>query len=94
MIPINRDNLSSAIDSLNTARDVILNEGHNVAIAVEGTRRRKRSVDHSDYRQNLMEFKKGPFHLAKNSCCTVVPVIVFGANRLCPPKSVIFNQGI
>lgn len=85
MIPIKRNNLNSAIASLDVACKLIVKEGHNMATAVEGTRRRSKSVDNENYPNNLQEFKKGPFHLAKNSHSSIVPVIIFGAGRLNPP---------
>jgi 1-acyl-sn-glycerol-3-phosphate acyltransferase len=92
MICIDRDNLKDAKESLNIAANQIRDNGYNIAIAPEGTRRRKGS-DFGDHSNNLAEFKKGPFHTAKNGDCAFVPVCIFGANRLARPGSLVYKQG-
>jgi len=80
-IPIDRDNLASAIESLKETGEMIREEQKNVGIAPEGTRRRSESTGPDQ----LQPFKKGPFHLAKSSKRDIIPVVIMGANRLWPP---------
>ncbi|KAN0027823.1 hypothetical protein ACTFIV_009647 [Dictyostelium citrinum] len=72
-IPINRGKKNSAISSINDAATIIETKKYCVAISPEGTR----SKD-----GNLIEFKKGPFHLAMKSNSTIVPVVFFGNNQI------------
>ena len=53
-IPIERGNLGEAIKSLENAGKMIKQEQRSIAIAPEGTRRRKVSTGDTDY-----QFKKG-----------------------------------
>ncbi|KAK5583417.1 hypothetical protein RB653_005010 [Dictyostelium firmibasis] len=72
-IPINRGKKNSAISSINDAASIIETKKYCVAISPEGTR----SKD-----GNLIDFKKGPFHLAMKSNSTIVPVVFFGNNQI------------
>lgn len=69
VIPIIRKNLKKAINSLSKAEEAI-NQGTSFLISPEGTR---------SLTGELGPFKKGPFHLAKNTGTTIVPVAVIGA---------------
>jgi len=69
VIPIIRKNLKKAINSLSKAEEAI-NQGTSFLISPEGTR---------SLTGELGPFKKGPFHLAKNTGSTIVPVAVIGA---------------
>ena len=88
-IPIDRKNLTSAIESLKIAQNYAKN-GNSIVIAPEGTRRRKRSFEDAS---NILEFKKGPFHLAKNTGLKIVPIVYVGANRLLPPGKLCIQKG-
>jgi putative phosphoserine phosphatase/1-acylglycerol-3-phosphate O-acyltransferase len=79
-IPILRENLTEAKHALGVAIDK-LKSGRHVAIAPEGTRRRKPSITEDDA-SPLLDFKKGPFHVAKSAGTRIIPVLVSGANRL------------
>ena len=68
--PIDRSNTKKAIKSLKKVEREIINNKLSFLIAPEGTR----SKDGS-----LGEFKKGAFHLAKNTGASIVPVIINGA---------------
>jgi len=84
IIPINRGNINSAINSLKHAVDVIMTKGRNIAISPEGTR--------SPHGQ-LADFKKGPFHLAYDAKVPITPLIIFGAYNLWPKGQIIFSNG-
>jgi len=83
-IPINRSNRNSAVNSLNNA-EYKLNFGNSVAIFPEG---------HRSETGELQEFKKGAFHLAKNSGAKILPVIVSGTYDLWPPKTFFPKRGV
>lgn len=69
IIPIHRKKLKKALNSLSLAEDK-LRQGDSLIIAPEGTR---------TINGELGLFKKGPFHLAKNSGATIIPVGLVGA---------------
>ena len=69
VIPIKRKVLKEAIYSLDLAEKAIKN-GVSFLISPEGTR----TID-----GKLGKFKKGPFHLAKNTGVTIVPIGLSGA---------------
>ena len=68
--PIGRSNTKKAIKSLKKVETEIIKNKISFLIAPEGTR----SKD-----GRLGEFKKGAFHLAKNTGASIVPVIINGA---------------
>lgn len=70
-IPIIREKLSAAIHSLSLAEDAI-KRGTSFIISPEGTRTTT---------GKMLPFKKGPFHVAKNTGVTIVPVGIKGAFR-------------
>lgn len=88
-IPIDRKNLKSAIESLKKAADQINVEKKKICISPEGTRRRKKSIGSVE---QLLPFKKGPFHLAKNSKASIVPIVWTGCYRL--SNGFTFNHGM
>lgn len=69
VIPIVRHELKNAITSLEKA-EAAIKEGVSIMIAPEGTR---------TLTGDLSPFKKGPFHVAKNTGITIVPVGLIGA---------------
>eukprot|EP00743_Colponemidia_sp_Colp-15_P002857 GILK01003091.1.p1 GENE.GILK01003091.1~~GILK01003091.1.p1 ORF type:complete len:339 (-),score=50.74 GILK01003091.1:232-1173(-) len=87
-IPIDRSNLEKAKRSLADAA-VKIQGGKSVAISPEGTRRRDPSIGPDQ----LLPFKKGPFHLAKSAGVAIVPVVLFGANELWPPGQLFPTPG-
>ena len=68
--PIDRSNTKKAIKSLKKVEREIINNKLSFLIAPEGTRSKN---------GNLGDFKKGAFHLAKNTGASIVPVIINGA---------------
>jgi len=68
--PIDRSNTKKAIKSLKKVEIEIINNKLSFLIAPEGTRSKN---------GNLGDFKKGAFHLAKNTGASIVPVIINGA---------------
>ena len=87
IIPIVRKNIKKALKSLSKAENA-LNSEISFLISPEGTR---------SLTGKLGEFKKGPFHLSKNTGATIIPVGLIGAFnaknkrdwRLTPGKIII-----
>ncbi len=84
VIPLVRQELGSAISSLEKLEEVI-NNGTSAMIAPEGTR----SLD-----GKLGKFKKGPFHVAKNTGITIIPVGLKGAYEAKNKKDWRIKPGI
>ena len=68
----NRTNIKKALSSLKVVEDSITNDKVSVLIAPEGTRSRD---------GHLGIFKKGAFHIAKNTGVKIIPVIIDGAYK-------------
>ncbi len=71
VVPVQRDDLEEAIESLNAA-GLVYSTGQSLLISPEGTR----SED-----GRLGPFKKGPFHLARQLDAPIVPLLITGAHR-------------
>jgi 1-acyl-sn-glycerol-3-phosphate acyltransferase len=71
VIPIIRQQLDNAISSLVKVEEAI-GRGVSMMIAPEGTR---------TLTGKLSPFKKGPFHVAKNTGITIIPVGLLGAYK-------------
>ena len=84
VIPIIRQRLKEALNSLSMAEKA-LNSGKSFLISPEGTRTNS---------GDLGVFKKGPFHLAKNSGATIIPVGLIGAYRAKKKKDWRLTPGI
>ncbi|NKI16121.1 HAD-IB family hydrolase [Spongiibacter sp. KMU-166] len=67
VIPIDRSDSASAINSMAPLVDAIKLEGRSVAIAPEGTRSQSRKPG---------PFKKGAFHLALDAGANIIPVVI------------------
>jgi 1-acyl-sn-glycerol-3-phosphate acyltransferase len=74
LVPVDRRDRGSAIESVNAAV-AVLRRGLHMVVFPEGTRS-------SDGR--LLPFKKGPFHLAIDSGVFVVPVTILGTFEMWP----------
>jgi 1-acyl-sn-glycerol-3-phosphate acyltransferase len=77
LVPVDRRNREAAIASLRAAADV-LHRGINLTIFPEGTRSRD---------GRLLPFKKGPFHIARDTGIPVVPVTLVGTHEMMPKGS-------
>jgi 1-acyl-sn-glycerol-3-phosphate acyltransferase len=75
LVPVDRHNRESAIESVRAAVEVMRHHVHMVIFA-EGTR---------SWDGRLLPFKKGPFHLAMEVGAPVVPVTLLGTYE-CWPK--------
>jgi 1-acyl-sn-glycerol-3-phosphate acyltransferase len=81
-IPINRSNRESAIKSLHDAAKRIQKYNRAIGIFPEGTR----SKD-----GQLLPFKRGGFHLARETRVPIGPVSIEGAHELYSPASYSFH---
>ena len=83
LVPVDRSNRESAIESVNAATQV-LRQGLHMVIYPEGTR----STD-----GRLLPFKKGPFHLAIDSGVPIVPVTLLGTYEAWPKTRFALRPG-
>lgn len=84
MIFLDRENKEKAIESLNTAVDV-LHSGKAIMIMPEGTRSK-------DY--TLGKFKKGAFHIAMAAKVPLVPIVVYNAHDVMPKGAMFMKSGV
>ena len=82
-IPVDRRNRDAAIASIEAGVEV-LKQGVNITIFPEGTR----SPD-----GKLLPFKKGPFHLAMESGVSILPMTIFGTEKLMSKGSLKIRKG-
>ena len=83
LVPVDRADRESAIESVNAARRVLA-KGLHMVIYPEGTRS-------NDGR--LLLFKKGPFHLAMDSGVPVIPVTLLGTFESWPKTRFALRPG-
>jgi 1-acyl-sn-glycerol-3-phosphate acyltransferase len=76
-IPVDRNNRTKAIESVNYARD-LLDSGASVFVAPEGTRSPTGA---------LLPFKKGGFILAEETGLPILPVTLDGAAAILPART-------
>ena len=84
VIFIDRDNIGSAIQSLDNAAQQVKN-GKTVLIFIEGSRSRVPEI--------IRPFKKGGFHLAINSGVPILPVRIRGSAEVWPADCKRVNPG-
>lgn len=82
VLKINRGDRAHAISTLKTAHGRITGTGQSFILAAEGTRQSKNV---------LGDFKSGPFVLAIDSQCPIVPVVIYGAYNVMPKKDLYFR---
>ncbi|MFQ6615512.1 MAG: lysophospholipid acyltransferase family protein [Fidelibacterota bacterium] len=84
IIPIPRNDLPKAIESIDLARQK-LQAGIPVMVAPEGTR----TLD-----GRIAEFKKGPFHLSLGSRADIIPMLIHGAFEIKPMMDWRLHPGV
>lgn len=82
VLKINRGNRDDAISTLKKAHSHMSETGQSFILAAEGTRQAK---------NELGDFKSGPFVLGIDSQCPVVPVVIYGAYEVMPKKDLYFR---
>lgn len=82
LVLIDRENTSSARESMKPLVDTMLKDGRSVCIAPEGTRSTS---------TNLGRFKKGAFHLAMQAQVPIVPIVIHNAIDVVPRGQYAYN---
>ncbi|KAI3405622.1 SLC1 [Candida oxycetoniae] len=83
---LNRSKSSQARKVLNGALQDLKNQKRALFMFPEGTRSASRSLD-------MLPFKKGAFHLAKEAGIPIIPVVVSNTSTIFDAKNKIFNTG-
>jgi len=84
VISINRSNKDNAIKGIIAAQEV-LKSGYHIVILPEGTR---------TITGDLLPFKKGGFHLAKNTGADILPIVTKGLFDIKPKNRWIIQPGV
>ena len=84
VVSINRSNKENAIEGITQAQEV-LKSGYHIVILPEGTRTTT---------GNLLPFKKGGFHLARNTQANILPIITKGLFSIKPKNRWTIQPGI
>ena len=84
VVSINRSNKEEAIESIKKAENV-LSSGYSIVILPEGTR----TVD-----GKILSFKKGGFHLSKNTGANILPIITNGLFKIKPKNRWNIKPGL
>lgn len=83
-VPVERDgNRETAIRSAKAAAEA-LSSGLSLLVFIEGTRSRT---------GRLLRFKRGPFHLARSTGATIVPVAIHGTESMMQKGSAAVHPG-
>jgi lysophosphatidate acyltransferase len=86
-ILIDRKNRSSAVEAMQQVADRMKKDSSSVAIFPEGTRSNQKDG-------SLLPFKKGAFHLAKQTGYKIIPIVASTYYPLYHEKSMLFERGI
>ena len=84
VVSINRSNKEEAIESIRIAEKV-LSSGYSIVILPEGTR----TVD-----GRMLSFKKGGFHLSRNTGADILPIITTGLFKIKPKNRWNIKPGV
>ncbi|MGD0990205.1 MAG: lysophospholipid acyltransferase family protein [Candidatus Sulfotelmatobacter sp.] len=85
LVPVDRGNRDAGIESVRIAKQVVVEQGLNMTIYIEG----KRSFD-----GKLLPFKKGPFYLAMECGVPVVPITITGTHYVMPKGRFAIKPGL
>jgi len=83
LVPVDRTDRDSAINSLRKAQEVLAS-GVNMTVFPEGTRSKT---------GELLPFKKGPFYMALESGVSIVPMTILGTRKIWPKGKFAINPG-
>ena len=83
LVPVDRTDRDSAINSLKKAQEVLAS-GVNMTVFPEGTR----SIS-----GDLLPFKKGPFYMALESGVSVIPMTILGTRAIWPKGKFAITPG-
>ena len=85
LVPVNRGNRDAGIESVRFSKQVVQQQGINMAIYVEG---------HRSFDGKLLPLKKGPFYLAMECGVPVVPVTITGTHYVMPKGRFAIKPGL
>jgi 1-acyl-sn-glycerol-3-phosphate acyltransferase len=83
LVPVDRTDRDSAINSLKKAQEVLAS-GVNMSVFPEGTRSQT---------GELLPFKKGPFYMALDAGVPIVPMTIVGTRAIWPKGSMSIKPG-
>jgi 1-acyl-sn-glycerol-3-phosphate acyltransferase len=83
LVPVDRTDRDSAINSLKKAQEVLAS-GVNMTVFPEGTRSKT---------GELLPFKKGPFYMALESGVSIIPMTILGTKAIWPKGRFAINLG-
>jgi 1-acyl-sn-glycerol-3-phosphate acyltransferase len=83
LVPVDRTDRDSAINSLKKAQEVLAS-GVNMSVFPEGTRSQT---------GELLPFKKGPFYMALDAGVPIVPMTIVGTRAIWPKGSISIKPG-
>ncbi len=84
-VRVDRKNHSKALQALAGVGEKIRREQRSLFIAVEGTR---------TFKGDILRFKKGAFHIAKEAGAPIYPIVVDGAFQLLPRNRFLPKPGV
>jgi 1-acyl-sn-glycerol-3-phosphate acyltransferase len=84
LVPVDRGNRDAGIEAVRAAKSVVVEQGVNMTIYIEG----KRSFD-----GKLLPFKKGPFYLAMECGVPVIPITIVGTHYTMPKARFAIRPG-
>jgi 1-acyl-sn-glycerol-3-phosphate acyltransferase len=85
LVPVDRGNRDAGIEAVRAAKSVVVDQGVNMTIYVEG----RRSFD-----GKLLPFKKGPFYLALECGVPVIPITIVGTHYTMPKARFAIRPGL
>src|SRR6202790_5478146 len=84
LVPVDRGNRDAGIEAVRAAKAVVVQQGLNMTIYVEG---------HRSFDGKLLPFKKGPFYLAMECGVPVVPITIVGTHDVMPKGRFAIKPG-
>jgi 1-acyl-sn-glycerol-3-phosphate acyltransferase len=85
LVPVDRGNRDAGIEAVRAAKSVVVEQGLNMIIYIEG----KRSFD-----GKLLPFKKGPFYLAMECGVPIIPITIVGTHYAMPKARFSIRPGL
>jgi 1-acyl-sn-glycerol-3-phosphate acyltransferase len=85
LVPVDRGNRDAGIEAVRAAKSVIVEQGVNMTIYVEG---------HRSFDGKLLPFKKGPFYLAMECGVPIIPITIIGTHYTMPKTSFSTRPGL
>ena len=84
LVPVDRGNREAGIEAVRAAKSVVVEQGINMTVYVEGGR---------SFDGKLLPFKKGPFYLAMECGVPVIPITIVGTHYAMPKARFSIKPG-